>query len=64
MILHLQKISLAVAVAAAMSASSYYIPNTSYLSPGLQAPPRIIHTIFPSQQVKIEQNIFTLWSSS
>jgi hypothetical protein len=62
MILHLQKISLA--VAAAMSASSYYIPNTSYLSPGLQAPPRIIHTIFPSQQVKVERNIFTLWSTS
>ena len=51
-------------VAAAISAFSPYIPNISHLSPGLQAHPRIIHTVFPSQQVKIEKNIFTLWSTS
>lgn len=64
MITHLQQISLAAAVTAAMSAYSHYIPNTSYLSLGLKAPLRIIHTVFSSQQVKIERNIFTLRSNS
>jgi len=64
MILHLQKILFAFAATAAMSAFSPYIHNTSHLSLGLQAPSRIIHTVFPSQQAKIEKNIFTLWSTS
>lgn len=60
MILHLQKVLLASVVATAMGESSYYIPNTNYLSLGLQTP---LRTIFPLQRVKIEQNIFTLWSA-
>jgi hypothetical protein len=64
MILHLQKFLFASVVTAALSAFSPYIPNTSHLSLGLQAPPRIIHTVIPSQHAKIEQNIFTLWSPS
>ncbi|MDP2760640.1 MAG: hypothetical protein Q8O64_09610 [Sideroxyarcus sp.] len=59
-----KEILVAAVVAAATSAFSPYIPHTSHLAPGLQAPLRIIHTVLPSQQVKIEQNIFSLWSTS
>jgi len=55
---------LASVVAAAMRASSPCIPNTCHLSPGLQAPFRIIHIHFPLLQVKIEQINISLWSSS
>lgn len=64
MILYLQKFLFATVVAAVMGAFSPYTQNTSYLSPGLQVPLHTIHTVFSSQQAKIEQNIFTLWSSS
>lgn len=47
MTLHPQKNSLAAAVTAAMSVSSYDILNTSYLLLGLKAPLRVIHTHFP-----------------
>jgi len=63
MILYLQKILLAAVVAAAISASTFYITNASHSQPGLQAPLRVIHTAFSSQLAKIEQNIFTLWST-
>lgn len=58
MVLHLQKISLASAVNAATGASGHYITNISYLSSGLQAPLRTIHTAFSWPRASIEQNIF------
>jgi hypothetical protein len=65
MISHLQKTLLAAAVAEAMSASGRYsIFKSKVEHRRVQAPPRIIHTVFPSLHTKIKQNIFTLWSSS
>jgi len=51
------------AVAAAMGACGHCIQNISQLSPGLQAPLHTIHTVFFWPRAKIEQNIFTFWSS-